>query len=127
MSTKDERLAKVLGISVATLKAARFEASKPEVKPLHTKQDLIAFAKEHGLRPDWHEPDEQGISARLIGSHLDNAMGATMRPLPQDDPTNPHGEFNIVLSKSHTYEQDEVPVDIAVVNLADLLAWAAQA
>lgn len=28
-----------------------------------------------GCRPDMHEPDEQGIKARVIGDHLDNAFG----------------------------------------------------
>lgn len=85
---------------------------------------LVAeFAREHGLRPDWHEPDEQGVGARIIGTHLDNAFGAmagrSVSPLDGRD----FSEFNVIL----TVEDDEgVPRDAAVVNLASLLAIAAR-
>lgn len=36
-------------------------------------QELVEFTKD--CRLDMHEPDEQGISARVVGDHLDNAMG----------------------------------------------------
>ena len=36
---------------------------------------LREFAEEHEIRPDWHEPDEQGITAEVVGDHLDNAFG----------------------------------------------------
>lgn len=32
-----------------------------------------------GCRPDMHEPDEQDLSARVLGDHLDNAMGEQIR------------------------------------------------
>lgn len=72
--------------------------------------DLALFADQHRLRPDWHEPDEQEVSARVVGDHLDNAMG----------PTVDHncGELNVVLIKEGK--------DVAVVNLATLLAWATE-
>lgn len=28
-----------------------------------------------GCRDDMHEPDEQGLKARVVGDHLDNAFG----------------------------------------------------
>lgn len=34
---------------------------------------LRAFQVRHGMRPDWHEPDEQDVTAEVIGDHLDNA------------------------------------------------------
>lgn len=83
---------------------------------------LAEFAQKHGLRPDWHEPDEQGVGARVIGTHLDNAFGATAgRRLTIDG--HDCTEFNVIL----TVEDDEGdPQDAAVVNLASLLAIAAR-
>lgn len=84
---------------------------------------LSEFAQEHGLRPDWHEPDERGVGARIIGTHLDNAFGAMAgRHVSFDG--HDFSEFNVIL----TVEDDEgVPRDAAVVNLASLLAIAAVA
>lgn len=83
---------------------------------------LTEFAQEHGLRHDWHEPDEQGVGARVIGTHLDNAFGAQAgRHVTSDG--HDFTEFNVVL----TVEDDEgVPRDAAVVNLASLLAIASR-
>lgn len=39
------------------------------------RKELRKFAKEHGLRPSWHEPDEQEVTARVVGRSLDNAFG----------------------------------------------------
>lgn len=82
---------------------------------------LSEFAQAHGLRPDWHEPDNSGVGARVIGTHLNNAFGAMAgRQVSSDG--HDFGEFNVIL----TVEDDEgVPRDAAVVNLASLLAIAA--
>ncbi len=40
-------------------------------RELHAR--LLAITD--GCRDDMHEPDEQGLSARVVGSHLDNAFG----------------------------------------------------
>lgn len=78
-----------------------------------TRAQLTALARNLNVRDDWHEPDERGVSARVVGNHLDNAMGPTV--------SDHGGEFNVVI----TQENDEgVPEDVAVVNLATLLAWA---
>lgn len=69
--------------------------------------DLARWANDHGLRADWHEPDEQGVSARVVGDHLDNAMGSTIE--------HNVGELNVVLTVNGR--------DDAVVNLATLLSW----
>jgi hypothetical protein len=38
------------------------------------KRDLLVkFADRYHLRVDWHEPDEQEITAEITGNHLDNA------------------------------------------------------
>lgn len=80
---------------------------------IDTPAELEELARELGVRPDWHEPDEQDVSARIRGHHLDNAMGSTMRDLGED---NESGEFNIVIQKDGR--------DRAVINLATLLSWA---
>jgi len=45
--------------------------------PMQTKlkRKLRRFATRFGLREDWHEPDEQDVSAKIIGHKLDNAFG----------------------------------------------------
>ncbi len=40
-----------------------------------TRTKLRAFAEKYHLREDWHEPDEQGVSAVVRGRELDNAFG----------------------------------------------------
>ena len=61
-----------------------------------------------GCREDLHEPDEQGISATVVGDHLDNAMG---------DAAFPHncGEFVVTLRRGDREER---------FNLATLIALA---
>lgn len=77
---------------------------------LRTPEDLTRFANKHQLRPDWHEPDNQQVGARIIGDHLDNAMG--------DAITLDRGyqEYVVVLTVEGK--------DAARVNLATLLSWA---
>ena len=83
---------------------------------------LAKFAADHLLREDWHEPDEQEVSARIIGNRLDNAHGDTlidwakvMPQIPEDlRPTTQ--EFLVELTG---------PKGTILVNLADLLALAA--
>ena len=36
---------------------------------------LVKWADDHKMRLDWHEPDEQGITAVVIGTSFDNAFG----------------------------------------------------
>jgi hypothetical protein len=63
-------------------------------------------------RGDMHEPDEQGIKAVVLGDHLDNAMGA--------DPDTNYGEFTVGIQQW----EDDVVVNTAWFNLADLIALA---
>jgi hypothetical protein len=77
--------------------------------PIDSMEDLEAFRVEYGLRPDWHEPDEQEISARIVGDHLDNAMGPTLGDAGET------GELNVLLTHDGQ--------GVAVVNLATLLSW----
>lgn len=81
------------------------------------KADLQRFAQENEVAPNWHEPDQSGVGARIIGAHFDNAMGSTTRHEGED-----FGEFNVVL----TVEDEQArSVDVAVVNLATLFSIAA--
>jgi hypothetical protein len=38
------------------------------------------FGEKANTRPDWHEPDEQEVTAVVVGTKLDNAFGETIRP-----------------------------------------------
>lgn len=86
--------------------------------------DLRYFQNQYRMRDDWHEPGEQNIGARIIGNHLDNAMGSTVC----HENTDWGGEFNVVLQHL-VYDHDTNDydrTDLAVVNLATLLSWAAE-
>ena len=94
------------------------------MKRINSAKELNELAKELRVRPDWHEPDEQEVNARIIGSHLDNAMGAdpeadqkveVMHSSDGSVRTLHWGEYNVVITKKGK--------DVAVVNLAELLAW----
>lgn len=76
------------------------------------KMGLQRFAEEHRLRPDWHEPDEQNVSAVVTGCHLDNAMGEDQGSLP------PYWQEFVV----HLFVDERPELSI---NLATLLAIAA--
>lgn len=75
------------------------------------KADLVKLAEKLGVRPDWHEPDEQGVTATTHGVTFDNAgfWGGGLRGLSRM-------ERYVVIRK------DGKPV--AAVNLATLFAWA---
>lgn len=89
-------------------------------------EDLRAFAANNRLRPDWHEPDEVGINARIVGDHLDNAFGSKVEPICTRSDGSEMAEFNVVLVRETLgVDNEEVKEDIAVVNLATLLAIAA--
>jgi hypothetical protein len=81
------------------------------MKRINAASDLAALAAELRVRPDWHKPGEQEVNAYVVGDsrQLDNAMGA--------DPDGMY-EPNVVI----VLRGD----DIAAVNLANLLAWAAR-
>ncbi len=114
-----------IDLSDVDLKALEAEVARRNHKPqqINTPQDLHLFARQHALRPDWHEPDESDIDARIIGTHLDNATGPTMR-----NEGSEYGEFNVVLVQRGWGDDGErLPDrDLAVINLATLLSWAAE-
>ena len=79
---------------------------------INSPEELAEFADKHNLRVDWHEPDEQSIHAYVQGDILDNAMGSQYDSISS--------ELNVVLFT----DAGEVHKELAVINLASLLAWA---
>jgi hypothetical protein len=79
-----------------------------------TRDQLQRVARELGVRPDWHEPDEQGVTAVVTGKCLDNAGfdGSAAGCLSG----TAGEELGVTIFK------DGQPV--AEVNLAMLLSWA---
>lgn len=97
-----------------------------------TRQQLIDLARELGVRSDWHEPDEQGLTARVEGFTFDNAGFWPMADaLRSGYLTTRSVEQHVILSRmeydddngSRVYDQHNSE-DIAAINLATLLAWA---
>lgn len=85
-----------------------------------SKREFLAFKAAMGVRQDWHEPDEQDLTARVEGSPLafDNAG---FWPVG-------NGELHVIFSR---LECDDEGVarrgpDLACVNLATLCAWATE-
>lgn len=91
---------------------------------INTRAQFEAFARKMGVRPDWHEPDEQELGARVEGTSFDNAgfwptatSGVPWRSV----------ELHVIFSRMEIREGVEVPVeDLAAVNLATLCAWASE-
>ena len=81
---------------------------------------LLEITKD--CRDDMHEPDEQGISAIVLGNHLDNAMGdypEIMKRTWAEDGPSPHMEYVVCL-------QNEINEQVWI-NLATLIALARMA
>ena len=68
-----------------------------------TQNQLKDLAKKIGVRKDWHEPDEQEVTARITGLSFDNAMCD-------------RSEMTVVIYKADNY--------VGEINLAMLLAMA---
>jgi len=84
------------------------------MKRITDRAELVELANLLGVRPDWHEPDEQGITARVEGRSFDNAGF-----WPDDSHFRAPEiiEHHVILSQNGR--------DVAAVNLATLFAWAA--
>jgi hypothetical protein len=82
-----------------------------------TKDQLRQMADELKVRPDWHEPDEQLVTAVVHGSDFDNAgfWGRDSRGELITFGRN-HQELWVELFRDHQ--------PVAEINLATLLAWA---
>lgn len=72
-----------------------------------------------GCRPDMHEPDEQELTARVVGSHLDNAMGDRVEPELVEEGAQ---EFVVILERGDEGSGDAARSES--FNLASLIALA---
>jgi hypothetical protein len=80
------------------------------LKRITTRDELKELADELGVRPDWHEPDEQNVTVATKGRSFDTA-GFWPEPTASG------------LQERHVIiKQNGKPV--AAVNLAVLFAWA---
>lgn len=80
------------------------------------RTELRKFAKKHGLREDWHEPDEQEVSARVVGARLDNACceSISSRAILEN-----FQEFVVIVEREEGVKGQRI-----LINLASLLALA---
>lgn len=86
-------------------------------KPIRTRKELLTLARDLGVRPDWHEPDEEGVDAVVCGNVFDNADRVCgSRWCSSSDPSRTFEEIGVYLMK------DGEPV--ASINLANLFAFA---
>lgn len=92
------------------------------MKIITERQELVELAKELGVRPNWHEPDEQDLTALVDGHSFDDAGFW------------PNGEgrvateLHVLLYKTEYNEvsgyNERSGEPIAAVNLTTLFAWA---
>jgi hypothetical protein len=82
---------------------------------INSKEDLRKVAANLNVRDDWHEPDEQEVTAEVFGKTFDNAgfWGFDMAQVDEFP-----GEMYVVLFKDG--------FAVAEVNLATLFSIAAQ-
>jgi hypothetical protein len=92
-------------------------SGNPPVLRVMTREQLDAVAAVLGVRPDWHEPDEQQVTAQVHGTDFDNA-GFWGHGPRGELATYGEGRQELWIELF----QDGKPV--AEVNLATLLAWA---
>jgi hypothetical protein len=84
-----------------------------DIARIDTPEQLQELAEKLGVRPDWHEPDEQEVTAHVDGDCFDNAGF-----WPRDKYTGQGMEMHVTLR-----QHGEV---VAQVNLATLFAMAAR-
>ena len=80
-------------------------------KQMHDRLTAIT----NGCRDDMHKPDEQGLSARVVGDHLDSATGDHIGLRSVEDGFQ---EFIVILTRDGQREK---------FNLACLIALARKA
>lgn len=94
----------------------------PQPVRVHTIAELKVVAAKLGVRPDWHEPEEQEVTAKVYGQSFDNAGTWPMdldRAGDRFAATAPESEALEMYVELH---KDGLPV--AIVNLATLFAMA---
>lgn len=97
------------------------------MKRIVERDQLRQLAQELGVRPDWHEPDEQDVGAKVYGTHLDCAGFWAYRT--DQSPHPDIEELHVILWRTRYDEKTGRREDvepIAAINLATLLAWASE-
>lgn len=96
------------------------------MKRITTRTELVELARKLGVRSDWHEPGEQGLTARVHGTSFDNAMAPGEWYGGGRDGA-PRAEMYVVLYRAPSFADygGTEPEPLAAVNLATLFAWAA--
>lgn len=95
------------------------------MRRINTPEQLKGLARELGMRPDWHEPDEREVTARTYGTSFDNAgMWPMEEAFRYSNPDERSVEMYVVLYRQVENSNPGHPVTVACVNLADLFAWA---
>lgn len=88
----------------------------PEIVRIHDLNQLKEIAETLGVRPDWHEPDEQEVTAHVGGHCFDNAGFWPESTCSQDLRDAKATEMYVELRKEG--------LPIAIINLATLFAMA---
>jgi hypothetical protein len=81
------------------------------LRVIKTRNELKDLANELNMQFDWHEPDEQDVTATVVGHTFDNAG---FWPLT---------DTNAAILEQHVILLHD-GVAVAAVNLATLFAWA---
>lgn len=93
------------------------------LRKITTRAELVELARELGVRPDWHEPDEQDLLATVAGTSFDNAGFWPTEECAFAAPETV--EMHVTLWRGELvdgrWKKDQV---LATVNLATLFAWA---
>lgn len=97
-----------------------------------SRAQWMALSKMLGVRPDWHEPDEQYVTARVEGLTFDNAGFWPTAVAPHPTTVELHVIISTINDNDHDDGCDDFTAcghqkitDVAAVNLATLCAWAA--
>ena len=93
----------------------------PEIVRIVSRTELQEVAAQLGVRPDWHEPDEQEVTAHVFGHSFDNAGFWPADPLrqPYSRATDPDSE-----SLEMYVELRKAGLPVGQINLATLFAMA---
>lgn len=107
-----------------------------DVKRINTVAQLRELQQALKVRPDWHEPDEQDVTARVFGFSFDNAgfwgSEGKVTTLPQDERQEKwFNHYNTASELARREDHEEMYVAlyrdgdrVAEINLATLFAFA---
>jgi hypothetical protein len=93
------------------------------IERITSRGDLVALTNKLGMRHDWHEPDERGVTARVTGADFDNAgnWGAAEVERRRRERAAGTGGFGMMEAWVTLYHEG---APVAEVNLATLFAFA---